>query len=128
MHPITPSKARSSGKPRSRSEASEVEIHISVMGLDDTSFQPVHAQSVYNETSIVWGARLADILSEERGRGRDPRSAQVPRDRADEAVSRGFPYPMGKEESPCSPALSPQMGEREGRASPWASRSPFFQG
>jgi inward rectifier potassium channel len=64
MHPITPQSPLYDQTPESL-QASEVEIQISVMGLDDTSYQPVHAQSIYADSAIVWGARLVDILSEE---------------------------------------------------------------
>jgi inward rectifier potassium channel len=64
MHPITPQSPLYGQTPESI-QKSEVELQISVMGIDDTSFQPVHAQNVYNDTSIIWGAHLADILSED---------------------------------------------------------------
>lgn len=44
--------------------AKEVEIFVSVIGLDDTSMQPVAAQHRYFPSDIVWGARHVDILSE----------------------------------------------------------------
>lgn len=64
MHPITEESPLFGQTPETL-QATEVEIHISVMGLDDTSYQPVHAQSIYADSSLVWGARLADILSED---------------------------------------------------------------
>ncbi len=42
----------------------DAEILLSVSGVDDTSLQYVHARWTYEHTSIVWGCRLADILSE----------------------------------------------------------------
>jgi inward rectifier potassium channel len=44
-------------------KASEAEISVSVSGIDDTSMQSVHARRVYEDSSIVWGVRLADVLS-----------------------------------------------------------------
>jgi inward rectifier potassium channel len=44
--------------------ASEAEITISLSGTDDTTLQPVHARHTYEDTSIVWGARPVDVLSE----------------------------------------------------------------
>ena len=44
--------------------AEEIEFVVSVVGTDDTSLQPVHAQRHYGHTDVVWGARHADILSE----------------------------------------------------------------
>ncbi|MBS2016198.1 MAG: ATP-sensitive inward rectifier potassium channel 10 [Deltaproteobacteria bacterium] len=42
----------------------ELEIHVSVVGTDDTSLQPVHARARYLPDDIAFGARPADILSE----------------------------------------------------------------
>jgi inward rectifier potassium channel len=42
----------------------EVELQIMVVGLDDTSMQPVHAKHQYAAGHIAWGARLVDVLSE----------------------------------------------------------------
>lgn len=45
-------------------ERDEAELQILVVGLDDTSMQAVHATHQYSAKQIVWGARLADVLSE----------------------------------------------------------------
>ncbi len=42
----------------------DAELLLTVSGVDDTSLQAVHARWTYEHPSIVWGARLADILSE----------------------------------------------------------------
>lgn len=42
----------------------ELELIVSLMGVDDTSYQPVHARHQYQHLHIVWGARHADVLSE----------------------------------------------------------------
>jgi inward rectifier potassium channel len=42
----------------------EVELTVSVMGVDDTSAQPVHGRHVYGADQIVFNARYADVLSE----------------------------------------------------------------
>jgi inward rectifier potassium channel len=42
----------------------EVELIVTLVGTDDTSLQPVHARNQYHENEILWGARHADILSE----------------------------------------------------------------
>jgi inward rectifier potassium channel len=44
--------------------ADEMELVITVVGTDDTSLQPVHGRARYLVSDIVWGARLADVLSE----------------------------------------------------------------
>jgi inward rectifier potassium channel len=41
----------------------EAEIHVAVSGVDETSMQAVHARHIYEASSIVWNARLADVLS-----------------------------------------------------------------
>jgi inward rectifier potassium channel len=42
----------------------DVELRVSVVGTDGTSLQPVHALRRYEMKDILWGSRLADILSE----------------------------------------------------------------
>jgi inward rectifier potassium channel len=44
--------------------AKEVEIMVSVLGLDDTSMQPMFAQHRYFPQDISWNARYADVLTE----------------------------------------------------------------
>jgi inward rectifier potassium channel len=44
--------------------AEEMEFVVSVTGTDDTSLQAVHAQRHYAHTDVLWGARHADILTE----------------------------------------------------------------
>jgi inward rectifier potassium channel len=40
------------------------ELSIEVVGVDDTSLQPVHARHTWFAGSVAWGHRLADVLSE----------------------------------------------------------------
>ena len=42
----------------------EVEFLVTLVGTDDTSYQPVHARRTYEHTALAWGARHADVLSE----------------------------------------------------------------
>ena len=44
--------------------ATEAELVAAVGGIDDTALQPVHGRYTWEAGDIVWGARLADILSE----------------------------------------------------------------
>jgi inward rectifier potassium channel len=44
--------------------AVEGELQLEVVGIDDTSLQPVHAHHTWTTDSVAWGARLADVLSE----------------------------------------------------------------
>ncbi len=43
----------------------EIELMVSITGVDDTSLQPAHGRHRYVDREIVWGARPADMLSEE---------------------------------------------------------------
>jgi inward rectifier potassium channel len=43
----------------------EVELLVTVMGMDDTSLQSVHGQHRYTDAEVVWGARHVDILVDE---------------------------------------------------------------
>ena len=40
------------------------ELSLEVVGLDDTSLQPVHARHTWFAGSVAWNSRLADVLSE----------------------------------------------------------------
>ncbi|HTP63479.1 MAG TPA: ion channel [Burkholderiales bacterium] len=42
----------------------EIELQVMVIGLDDVAMQSVHASHRYYARDIVWGARLADVISE----------------------------------------------------------------
>ena len=42
----------------------EVELQVMVIGTDDISMQTVHAAYRYFAKDIVWGARMADVLTE----------------------------------------------------------------
>ena len=43
----------------------EVEFLVTLSGVDETSCQPVHARQTYEHHAITWGARHADVLSED---------------------------------------------------------------
>jgi inward rectifier potassium channel len=62
-HRIEPGSPLQGDTPESLT-ATEVEITIEVSGIDDTALQPVHARKVFPAASIVWGARLADVITE----------------------------------------------------------------
>jgi inward rectifier potassium channel len=66
MHPITPASPLH-GKTPAVLKTEEVELFVTVSGVDDTSLQMVHARHKYTDEAIVWGARHADVLSEEEG-------------------------------------------------------------
>jgi inward rectifier potassium channel len=53
------------GMTEAQMHAEEIEFVVSVVGTDDTSLQPVHAQHHYMHEDVLWGARHADVLSEQ---------------------------------------------------------------
>jgi inward rectifier potassium channel len=63
LHPINAESPLFGATPES-CKTTEMELVISVVGTDDTSLQPVHGRTRYLAEEIVWGARLADVLSE----------------------------------------------------------------
>lgn len=68
LHPIDESSPLWGETPES-AEEKEIEIQISVVGLDDITMQPVHAQHRYFTHQILWGHRLADVLTEDAESG-----------------------------------------------------------
>ena len=44
--------------------AAEAELTLALGGVDETSLQPIHARKLWFARDIVWGARLADVISE----------------------------------------------------------------
>lgn len=45
-------------------EATSAELALAITGVDDTTLQPVHGRYTWEAQDIVYGARLADVLSE----------------------------------------------------------------
>lgn len=66
MHRITAESPLHGHTPASL-KRDEIEVFVTVVGIDDTSLQPVHARHKYTDEAVVWGARHADILTEEEG-------------------------------------------------------------
>jgi inward rectifier potassium channel len=64
LHVIDPSSPLHGASPETLA-AEEAELHVSVTGTDDTSGQVVHGQTLYESRDIVYGARFADVLTEE---------------------------------------------------------------
>ena len=65
---------------------------MSLVGTDDTSLQPVHARKRYADHDIVWGARHADILTEDEA-GNLIMDVRRFHDIEDTEPIDGFPYP-----------------------------------
>jgi inward rectifier potassium channel len=64
MHKVVPGSPLF-GKTPADLQREEVELIVTLVGIDDTSMQQVHANYRYMDHQIAWGARHADILSEE---------------------------------------------------------------
>jgi inward rectifier potassium channel len=64
LHPITPDSPLYGLTPESLARE-DGEFLVTVIGIDDTSLQQVHARARYLDREVVWGARHADILSED---------------------------------------------------------------
>jgi len=64
MHQILPGSPLHGVGPEDLRRA-ESELTISVVGLDNTTTQTVHASHRYMDSDIQWGARYVDIISEE---------------------------------------------------------------
>jgi inward rectifier potassium channel len=64
LHPIDAASPLFGATPESAVK-DEMEILVNLVGTDDTSLQPVHARRTYVDKEILWGARHADVLSED---------------------------------------------------------------
>jgi len=75
----------------------EIELMASLVGTDDTSLQPVHARRRYLDSEIIWGARHADILTEDENANviLDIRKFH---DIVPTVPIEGFPYPKPPDE------------------------------
>lgn len=93
LHPVTEGSPLHGHTPESLA-TTELELIVTINGTDDTSMQPVHARHTYYDRDIVWGARLADILSET-----EDGDLVVDIDRFHDVVPAAptpeFPYPRG---------------------------------
>lgn len=66
MHSISSASPLHGHTPRTM-EDDEIELIVSMSGIDDTSLQVVHATRRYRDDEIIWGARFADLLVEDAG-------------------------------------------------------------
>lgn len=48
-------------------ERSEAEVHLAVVGTDETTLQAVHGRYVWEAPQVAWSRRLADVVSERNG-------------------------------------------------------------
>ncbi|HXJ19863.1 MAG TPA: ion channel [Polyangia bacterium] len=63
LHVIDASSPLQGETPQTLAEK-EIEIQILVVGIDDITMQPVHAQHRYYARDVLFGHRMADVLSE----------------------------------------------------------------
>ncbi len=63
IHPITRASPLHDGTRESLAESATIFI-VTVMGMDDTSGQTIHARHVYNPEDLRWGERFVDIITE----------------------------------------------------------------
>ena len=91
LHPIGKESPLFGASPASVAR-DEIELMVTVVGVDDTSLQPVHARHRYEHQEIVWGARHADILSEEPD-GTIVVDMRKFHEIVPTAPTDGFPYP-----------------------------------
>lgn len=91
QHPIDAQSPLFGATPESLA-AVDAEILVSLVGTDDTSLQAVHARTRYLHDEIVWGARHADVLSED-GDGNLILDVRRFHELLPTAVIEGFPYP-----------------------------------
>ncbi len=72
-------------------ERDEVELWLSITGIDETSAQNLHARFIYEANKVVWGARHADMLSTRDDGGLTLDISRF-HDLAPTAPAEGFPY------------------------------------
>ncbi len=94
MHPIDAESPLHGMTPESAAKE-EVEILANVVGTDDTSLQPVHARRTYVDKEILWGARHADVLSEDKDGRLILDIREFHNVKPTEPID-GFPYPQPK--------------------------------
>jgi inward rectifier potassium channel len=91
MHVIDESSPLHGATPESLAR-DETEFTLTVVGLDETSAQNLHARHIYDQSEVRWGSRHADMLSE-----RPDGSIQLDMREFHEVVSTAptpsFPYP-----------------------------------
>jgi len=68
VHPIQPGSPFYGGKAEDLIR-DDVSITVSLTGIDETFSQTVYSRHSYKADDILWGARLADIISESAERG-----------------------------------------------------------
>jgi inward rectifier potassium channel len=91
MHTIDESSPLHGATPESLAR-DEVEFTLTVVGLDETSAQNLHARHTYDQAEVRWGARHADMLSE-RPDGQIQLDMREFHQVVPTVPTRTFPYP-----------------------------------
>ena len=91
MHPIDAASPLHGATPESLAR-DEVELILTIVGLDETSAQNLHARHTWGHAEICWGARHADMLSELPD-GRLQLDMGAFHHVVPTAPTAGFPYP-----------------------------------
>jgi inward rectifier potassium channel len=112
LHAITAASPLHGQTPESLA-AAEVELVVTLVGVDDTSLQPVHARHEYEDRDILWGARHVDILKEEPD-GSLTLDLHKFHDVVATAPTADFPYPRPEPPAPAA-AGAPALGRVEKR-------------
>jgi inward rectifier potassium channel len=97
LHPIVEGSPLYGATPASL-KRDEVEIMVNLVGTDDTSLQPVHARRRYVDSEVLWGARHADVLSEDEA-GNVILDVRKFHDVVRTEPTEQFPYPQKEEDS-----------------------------
>jgi inward rectifier potassium channel len=105
MHPITAGSPLHGQSPASLKK-DEVELFVTIVGVDDTSLQPVHARHKYTDEAVVWGARHADVLSEDTD-GSLVLDLRKFHELTPTAPTEDFPYPEVNPSAPSGSAPAP---------------------
>ena len=93
LHDDRRARARCAGETPASVIEKEVELQVMVIGTDDISMQTVHAAHRYFAKDIVWGARMADVLTETPDGHLQLDLRPLSRGRADGAGT-GLPVPV----------------------------------
>lgn len=96
MHPIADGSPLLGATPETLAR-DEVEFLVTLVGTDDTSLQPVHARARYLFSNVLWGARHADVLSEDEA-GNVVMDVRRFHEIVETDAIDGFPY--GKKSAP----------------------------
>jgi inward rectifier potassium channel len=97
----------------------EVELIVSIMGVDETSMQPVHARKRYFDKDIMFGARHADMVSMAPDGKRIVVDVHKFHDVVATEASPDFPFPRS-----ASPSSSPSPSSPSPPSSSSASPAP----